>query len=101
MPTYTYLCEVHNEFEETHSIKMKLEFCPHCKEDGKETPIKRLISLNGKGVVELTGQELIDKLKSDSKQLQKDAAKNEYKYSNLLGENTYSKLVNRFDRNKK
>lgn len=44
MPAYVYSCPVHNEFEEIHSIKEKLEHCPKCKEDGKEIPVKRLIA---------------------------------------------------------
>ncbi len=62
MPTYTYECEKHGEFEYQHSIKDQLEFCPHCEEELKdelEAPdphkVKRLISggtgfiLNGGG----------------------------------------------------
>ena len=46
MPTYTYECPVHQEFEATHSIKEKLEECPKCKEEGL-TPqtVKRLINV--------------------------------------------------------
>lgn len=36
MPTYTYHCEVHGEFEEMHSINDQLEECPKCKEEGLE-----------------------------------------------------------------
>jgi putative FmdB family regulatory protein len=98
MPTYEYECPTHGEFEEIHSIKIKLEHCPQCKEEGKEQTVKRLISLGGKGVVELSGQELINKLKGDAKQLQKDAAKSEKIYSNLLGESKYNDLQTRLDR---
>lgn len=56
MPTYTYECKVHGEFDESHSINEKLEECPKCKSEGL-TPkgFKRLISggsgfiLNGGG----------------------------------------------------
>lgn len=45
MPTYTYRCEVHGEFEQEHSIKEQLEDCPKCKEEGLEPKkIVRLIS---------------------------------------------------------
>lgn len=45
MPTYLYLCkESHGEFEVDHSMSEKLELCPKCKEDGKESPVTRLIS---------------------------------------------------------
>jgi putative FmdB family regulatory protein len=43
MPAYLYSCELHGEFEEIHSIKEKLSYCPKCKENNLETPVKRLI----------------------------------------------------------
>lgn len=45
MPTYTYECEIHKEFEEMHSINDELQECPQCKAEG--LPVlkpKRLIS---------------------------------------------------------
>lgn len=98
MPTYEYECPVHDVFEETHSIKIKLEHCPKCKEEGNEQPIKRLISLGGKGVVELSGQELINKIKGDASQIKKDAAKSDKVYANLLGESKYHELQTKLDR---
>jgi len=45
MATYIYKCETHGEFEAEHSIKDKLEECPHCKAEGKENvPVERLIA---------------------------------------------------------
>lgn len=45
MPTYTYYCEVHGEFENFHSINDKLEECPKCKEEGlSPQKVERLIS---------------------------------------------------------
>lgn len=45
MPTYTYYCEVHREFETEHSIKEKLEECPKCQEEGLQPQkVVRLIS---------------------------------------------------------
>jgi len=32
MPTYLYSCDVCGEFEEYHSITLKLTHCPKCKE---------------------------------------------------------------------
>lgn len=98
MPTYEYECPTHGEFEETHSIHTKLEHCPQCKEAGTEQTVKRLISLGGKGVVELSGQELINKIKGDVTQLKKDAAKSDKVYANLLGESKYHDLQTRLDR---
>lgn len=45
MPTYDYLCEIHGEFEETHSILEELLECPNCKKNNLKSkkPI-RLIS---------------------------------------------------------
>lgn len=57
MPTYTYRCEKHGEFEEFHSILEQLEVCPMCQKEKSEHPhkVERLISggttfiLNGGG----------------------------------------------------
>jgi putative FmdB family regulatory protein len=100
MPTYEYFCEVHGEFEEEHSITIKLTHCSKCKEEGREQEIKRLISLGGKGIVELSGQDLVNQVKSDAKKLQRDAAKSEKIYSNLLGEAKYENLQKQIDRRK-
>lgn len=101
MPTYEYLCPEHGEFEEEHSIKIKLEFCPKCKEAGKDQEIKRLISLGGKGVVTLVGQDLVDKCVADGKKIAKDASANEKVYANLLGESKYQQLQTRMDQQSK
>jgi putative FmdB family regulatory protein len=45
MPTYTYRCEIHGEFDQEHSIKEQLEDCPKCQEEGLEPKkVVRLIS---------------------------------------------------------
>ena len=44
MPAYVYKCEVHGEFEETQSIKDKLENCPTCEKAGVTTKVDRLIA---------------------------------------------------------
>lgn len=46
MPTYTYKCEVHGEFEEEHSITIKLDICPICQKEHSKNPrkVERLIS---------------------------------------------------------
>lgn len=100
MPIYEYECLKHGIFEEIHGIDEKLELCPMCLEEGVEQKIEKIISLCGKGVVELYGQELVNKLKSDAKQIQKDAAKDEKKYASLLGENKYQKLQTKMDKRK-
>lgn len=103
MPTYLYECSEHGEFEEIHSIVTKLEFCPQCESDGRKTEVKRLINQggSGKGIVLLEGQDLVDSVKQQAKQLQKDAQKSERIYSNLLGENKYQNMQQAIDRNKK
>jgi putative FmdB family regulatory protein len=98
MPTYEHQCqnpECKYEWEEDYSIKDDPpELCPHCH----QKTVKRLISLGGKGVVELYGQDLVDKSKADTAQLQKEAAANENVYANLLGEDKYHDLQTRMDR---
>jgi len=100
MPTYLYECSAHGEFEEYHSINHLIEDCPKCQAEGKEViqKVKRLICGTAKGVVELTGQDLVDKVKADAKQLQRDAAKDEKIYANMLGEAKYHQLQTKMDR---
>lgn len=51
MPTYTYLCSKHQEFEFEHSINDKLEECPKCREEGLGSQkVTRLIS-SGTGFI--------------------------------------------------
>jgi len=101
MPTYDYECPTHGIFEEFHSTSIKLEQCPQCKEAGKDQEIKRLISLGSKGVVELYGNDLVDKLKEDVQKLKGEAAKDEKVYSNLLGEDKYQAMQTKIDRQKR
>jgi putative FmdB family regulatory protein len=45
MPTYDYFCDIHKEFEISHSIRDEIIECPKCKEEGLQpNKIKRLIS---------------------------------------------------------
>lgn len=102
MPTYLYEClgkGAHGEFEEEHSLKIKLEECPHCKEAGLGAqPVRRLISPSTCGKVELTGNELKEHIKTDAKRIQREAAQNESKYANLLGNDKYHALQTKLDR---
>ena len=99
MPTYEHICDTCKyEWEDTYSIKADPpKFCPKCNAE----TVKRLISLGGKGVVELTGQELISKLKNETQQLKKDMYKSEKVYANLLGNDKYENLQKRIDTSKK
>lgn len=100
MPEYTHQCqnaECNYEWEAEYSIKDDPPTeCPKCHQQ----TAKRLISLCGKGVVELYGQDLVDKCKQDAKDLQRQANNSEKVYSNLLGENTYNNLQKKLDKRK-
>lgn len=99
MPTYEHLCNTcKHEWEADYSIKTDPpKECPECKAE----TVTRLISLGGKGVVELTGHELVDKVKADAQQLKKDAAQKEKVYANLLGEDKYHSMQTQMDRAKR
>jgi len=103
MPTYLYICEPQNkEFEEMHSITTVLEKCPECEKNNlPEHKPKRLICSATPGTVELYGQDLIDKVKSDAKQLKKDMGKSEKQYSNMLGESKYQSVQQRIDKQRR
>lgn len=102
MPTYLYKCPIHNEFEEEHSIKIKLEFCPKCSDEGKfDIKIERLINCVSKGTVELYGQDLIDKCKEDAKNIKKEMYKSANVYANMLGDDKYHQLQTQLDRRHK
>lgn len=101
MPTYEFRCqnaECKHEWEDYLSIVAPdPEECPTCK----AKQVLRLCSLGSKGVVELTGDALTDKIKQDVKVLKADAAKNEKVYANMLGEDKYQALQVRLDNQKK
>jgi hypothetical protein len=103
MPTYIYCCQRHGEFEEFHSITIKLEDCPKCIEEGTSPPekVQRLINSMTKGVVQLEGNDLVAFVKESAKNEQREAASNEKKYANLLGEQKYNDMQTRFDRNRR
>lgn len=102
MPTYEHAClneECKHKWEDEYSIKQDPpNACPKCL---KETA-KRLISGgSGKGVVELYGQDLVDKLKQDVRQLKSDMSKSDKVYANMLGDGNYENLQRRMDSRKK
>lgn len=103
MPTYEFLHDVEgckHEWEEVRSIKAAdPTHCPKCEAEGN---IVHLVSGgSGRGVVELTGQDLIDKCRADAQVLKKDAAKSEKLYANLLGEDKMQSMQQRIDRQKR
>lgn len=96
MPTYLYECEINKiEFEEFHSIITKLEECPICKEKGLEQHIpKRLISGgSGRGIVNLSGNELVAKTKQEVKEMKQRARTDEKFRANVIGESAFHKMV--------
>lgn len=101
MPDYEHICtneKCNHEWEDTYSIKVSPpKICPKCN---CETA-KRVISLCSKGQVELTGNELVSKLKDDARALKGKASRDEKVYSNLLGESKYQELQTRIDKQKK
>lgn len=101
MPTYEHICrnkECNYEWEDVYSItKDPPKACPKCNQETAE----RVISLGGKGVVELYGQDLVSKIKGDANQLKKDMKKSENVYANLLGYDKYQSLQQRIDSSKK
>lgn len=101
MATYEHICTAEDcqfEWEDSYSIKLDPpKFCPKCN---KETA-KRLISLGGKGIVELTGQDLVDKCKADAKKIKEEASKDANKYASLIGEDKYNAIQTRMDRQKR
>lgn len=101
MPTYLYECPVHGEFEEFHSMSIKLEHCPTCEKENVTSEVKRLICGTSKGVVELYGNDLVAKTKEDIKKMKSDMHKSEKIYSNMLGEDKYQKMQTQMDKNKR
>ena len=96
MPTYLYECPTHGEFEEEHSIKITLQDCPRCQAEGvvpqKLKPLIR--GGSGKGIVELYGQDLVDKCKADAQKFEKEVYSKESTYANLIGESHYEAFAN-------
>ena len=93
MPTYLHECQACNkEFEDFYSITADPPtICPLCNAEGK---IKRLIyGGSGRGIVELSGHELKDKIKEDAGKMLHEANKNENYLANLVGEDRYQKNV--------
>lgn len=101
MAIYEHVCENPEcgyEWEDMYSIKQDPpKICPKCNQE----TAKRVISLTGRGVVELTGEELKAKAKADAKQFKKDVHATEKAYSNFLGEDKYQALQKQIDNSKK
>jgi putative FmdB family regulatory protein len=99
MPTYTHSCtntDCKNEWDDFYSISQDPpKVCPACNQE----TAKRVISSGGsKGVVELYGQDLKDKIQADTQKLKQEIHQDANKYANLLGEEKYHKLQTKMDR---
>jgi putative FmdB family regulatory protein len=97
MPTYEYKChhqECVGEFEEFHSIVVKLEECPHCLTAGRGSqPIDRLISGgSGRGIMDQTVAEIKAGMKESVRKIHQRAARDENFAANIIGESKYNKL---------
>lgn len=91
MPTYEHICEACNyEWEDFYSIKAEIpKECPECKKEGQ---VKRLISGgSGRGIVELTGNELKEHLTAEGNKLKQEYKTNEKARANMEGEASYHK----------
>jgi len=102
MPTYEHECtneSCKHEWEDFYSITADPpKICPKCNQ---ETARRLVCGGSGRGVVELYGQDLVDKVKADAKSIQNTASKNENVYANLLGESRYHNLQSNFDSRKR
>lgn len=101
MPTYELKCQkCEHEWEDFFSITAPIpQDCPNCKENGN---VKRLIAGgSGKGIVELTGHDLMAKTKEDAAKFKKEVYSSEKLYANVLGETKYQELQTRIDKQKR
>lgn len=90
MPNYEHKCTDENcghEWEEFYSIKADPpKVCPECK---LETAMRLISGGSGKGIVELTGHDLKDKIKSDVQGMKHRMRNDENYRANLVGEDRF------------
>ena len=99
MADYEHICyDCKLEWEASYSINADPpKECPTCK----SANVQRLISLGGKGVVELTGRDLVSKVKEDTAKLKRDMHGSEAIYSNMVGESKYQSIQQTIDKQKR
>jgi hypothetical protein len=102
MPVYEFKHEspeCNHEWELEQSIKAPdPDTCPKCNAKGN---IIHLISLGGRGIVELTGHDLIAKTKEDGQKFAKELYSSEKVYSNFIGEAKYEQIQRGLDAGKR
>ena len=96
---YEHLCTACNkEFEDEYSIHSDPPTkCPLC---GVEGQVQRLISGSGKwkGTVQLTGQDLKDKIATETAELKREFNRNPELRANLIGPDRYNSEVSAADK---
>lgn len=98
MPTYLHLCKNCNEeFEDFYSIREEPPTkCPLCNVEGQ---VQRLVyGGSGRGIVELTGNELKEKLKQEGQELKRMAMKDENLRANLAGESNFERNTRQYEK---
>lgn len=100
--TYEHICKDKDcayEWEDEYSIKDDPPTtCPKCK---KETAQRLVSGGSGRGVVELYGEDLVNKVREDAKKFKKEVYSSEKTYANVIGESNYQKLQSSMDKNRR
>lgn len=98
MPVYYHECqntECLHAWEDQYSIKLDPpKICPKCNQE----TAKRMISMTANPIVELSGDDLVKKVKGDANQMRRDMHKSENLYSNLLGPDRYQSMQTKMDK---
>ncbi len=100
MPTYEHECDGYEcgyAYEAYYSINAAIPDCPKCGKAGH-----RVISGgSGRGIVSLTGQDLVNKVKADANALENHATRSENFAANFVGDGLYSKKQQQIDNSKR
>ena len=101
MPLFDFQCcnaECQGEWEDLCSRNEPLPTeCPFCHQQTAE----KVMSLTGKGVVELVGGEILQSVKKDANRLKKEIYSSENKYANFISDSKYQTLQQKIDKSKR
>lgn len=102
MPFFLHGCtECEYEWEDLfdHWTASVPDECPACH---KKDCIKRLMSLTARGVVPLSGKELVNNIRSaaTTNQSRKEITKSENSLANFVGESKYQANIKSIEKNK-